>query len=113
MSLVVAAATLAGPQPAKQLASKARGTDAAGRTAEARLALGGSHMNGHPAQSLALEGPTLTLRNESFEGTTGCNSFSGTSIVQAGCFFANSPMATERGCGTLTAQEEAIFRLLH
>jgi heat shock protein HslJ len=55
--------------------------------------------------------PHLSFSSSRYGGSTGCNSFGGTGLLVGRRWFGEPPMATQQGCGPLTAQEQAITRI--
>jgi len=53
--------------------------------------------------------PRLSFSHSRYGGSTGCNSFGGTGLLVGRRWFGEPPMATQQGCGDLTAQEQAII----
>lgn len=53
--------------------------------------------------------PSLFFAPARYEGYTGCNSFGGTGLLVGKRWFGEPPIATEQGCGDLTAQEQVII----
>jgi heat shock protein HslJ len=53
--------------------------------------------------------PHLIFSRSRYGGSTGCNSFGGTGLLVGRRWFGEPPMATQQGCGRLTAQEQAII----
>lgn len=72
-------------------------------------------VNGRPARSIGSEAghePGVAFGPSSYGGSSGCNSFGGTGLLVGARWFADSPMATQQGCGDLTAQEDAVMGIL-
>jgi heat shock protein HslJ len=55
--------------------------------------------------------PHLSFSSSRYGGSTGCNSFGGTGLLVGRRWFGEPPMATQQGCGHLTAQEQTIMRI--
>ncbi|HEY7810483.1 MAG TPA: META domain-containing protein [Allosphingosinicella sp.] len=55
--------------------------------------------------------PHLIFTPATFGGSSGCNSFGGTGLLVGDRWFGEPPTGTQQGCGTMTAQEEAIFAI--
>jgi heat shock protein HslJ len=68
-------------------------------------------VNGSPPLTFGgeAEHPSLVFSPSRFGGSTGCNSFGGTGLLVGERWFGEPPMATQQGCGALTAQESAIM----
>lgn len=72
-------------------------------------------VNGAPARALSTEPalqPSVTFGPDRYGGSSGCNSFGGSGLLVGDRWFAEPPMATQQGCGELTAQEEAVFGIV-
>ncbi|TFI56949.1 META domain-containing protein [Sphingomonas parva] len=70
-------------------------------------------VNGAPARPLqGAERPYVTFSPRSYGGSSGCNHFGGNGLWVGDRWFAEAPMATAMGCGALTAQEDAVFKVL-
>ena len=74
-------------------------------------------IDGRPVASLPEHGPGersphLIFGPGTYGGNTGCNGFGGLGVLHGDRFYAGPAMQSAMGCGDLTAQEEAIIRLI-